>query len=229
MGRTSHKKQKVPKDENAPKKGKSAFIYYVGAKKQGFEQENPGLKHKEVIAKLSKIWNASTADEKKPFQDLALADQARYKQQKEAYVNSKEYKDKKKKLAAANQQNSNKKVKKAPKDENAPKKGKSAFLYYVGAKKQGFEQENPDLKHKEVISKLSKQWNELSAEEKKPFQDLALADQARYKQQKEAYVNSKKGGDKEVKVVPHEEPVEEDEDEEDVEDDDDEDEDEDED
>ena len=81
---------------------------------------------------------------------------------------------------------------KPPKDENAPKKGKSAFLYYVEAKKDGYKAANPDLKHKEVISKLSKQWNELAAGDKKPFQDLAEADKERFKKEKEAYVNSKK-------------------------------------
>lgn len=91
------------------------------------------------------------------------------------------------------------KKQKAQKDENAPKKGKSAFLYYVENKKDDCKKENPDLKHKEVISKLSKQWNALSDGDKKPFQDLAERDKERFKKEKEAYLASKKDDDKKKK------------------------------
>lgn len=86
---------------------------------------------------------------------------------------------------------------KAKKDPNAPKKGKSAFLYYVAEKTDECKKENPDLKHKEVISKLSKDWHELTANDKEPYIALANKDKERYKKDKEVYQATKKPDEEE--------------------------------
>jgi hypothetical protein len=81
---------------------------------------------------------------------------------------------------------------KTPKDKNAPKKGKSAFLFFIQERSAECKNENPDLKHKEIISKLSKIWNELSESEKKPYNLQADKDKQRYVKQKAEYETKKK-------------------------------------
>lgn len=75
-------------------------------------------------------------------------------------------------------------------------------MYYVEAKKDECKKENPDLKHKEIISKLSKDWNELSENDKEPYIALANKDKERYQKAKEAYEATKKtddGGEEKTK------------------------------
>jgi len=86
-----------------------------------------------------------------------------------------------------------KKIKKV-KDPNAPKRGLTAFLFFVQRKQKEFKDNNPNLAHKEVISKMGEDWNNMGEKDKKPFQDLALADKARYEKEKAEYES--KGGDK---------------------------------
>ena len=86
----------------------------------------------------------------------------------------------------------NKNNKKPEKDKDAPKKGKSAFFYYVEAKRKDFETKFPDHKHSAIISEVSKVWKVLPSSEKEPFQKLAEEDRQRYYKQKEAYAEKHK-------------------------------------
>ena len=71
----------------------------------------------------------------------------------------------------------------------------TAFLFFVQRKQKEFKDNNPNLAHKEVISKMGEDWNNMTDKDKKPFLDLALTDKARYEKQKAEYEVTK-GGDK---------------------------------
>lgn len=61
-------------------------------------------------------------------------------------------------------------------------------------KQKEFKDNNPNLAHKEVISKMGEEWNTMSEKDKKPYVDLAAHDKARYEKEKAEYES--KGGDK---------------------------------
>lgn len=89
----------------------------------------------------------------------------------------------------------NKDKSKKKKDKDAPKKGKSAFFYYLDKKKEEARKNNPNAKHPEIISLLSKQWNKLSAIEKQPFELLATKDRERFHQEKEEFMAKRKAAE----------------------------------
>lgn len=68
-----------------------------------------------------------------------------------------------------------------------PKKAKNAYMFFANDKREEVKQANPDLKMKEVLSKLGEMWREMSAEEKKPYEDKAAEDKERYNKEKEEY------------------------------------------
>ena len=82
------KKIKKEKDKNAPKKSLTAFLYFVQKKQLDFKAANPSLIHKEVIAKMGAAWHTMTDKDKKPFNELAATDKARYEKQKQEYQNT---------------------------------------------------------------------------------------------------------------------------------------------
>lgn len=80
---------------------------------------------------------------------------------------------------------------KPKKDKDAPKKGKSAFFYFVDSEVDVVKKKNPNSKHTEVISEISKTWKTLSQREQEPFIQLANKDKERFHKEKAVY-NAKK-------------------------------------
>ena len=67
-------------------------------------------------------------------------------------------------------------------------------MFFVQRKQKDYKEANPNLAHKEVISKMGEAWNNFNEKEKKTFVDLANQDKARYEKEKAEYES--KGGDK---------------------------------
>jgi hypothetical protein len=65
-----------------------------------------------------------------------------------------------------------------------PKHPSSAFIFYKQSKFNEFKIANSALKLVDITKLLSATWNKLSEIERRPFVDLADADQLRYKRQK---------------------------------------------
>ena len=64
---------------------------------------------------------------------------------------------------------------------------RSGFMFFCSAKRPELKQEYPSASVGELAKKLGAAWNELSAEDRKPFEVKAKEDQKRYKEEKEAY------------------------------------------
>ena len=76
---------------------------------------------------------------------------------------------------------------KAKKDKDAPKRAISAFFFYNKERRETLKKEQPNLDNKQIISTMSKEWNELSEEKKKPYIEKAEADKKRYEEEKKKY------------------------------------------
>ena len=81
---------------------------------------------------------------------------------------------------------------KAKKDKNAPKRAISAFFFYNKERRETLKKEQPNLSNKDIISTMSKEWNELSEEKRKPYMEKAIKDKERYEKEKKIYDDSKK-------------------------------------
>jgi len=81
--------------------------------------------------------------------------------------------------------------KKAKKDKNAPKRAISAFFFYQKTRRESLKTEQKDLTNKQLISKMSEEWKNLSEDQRKPYQKMAEQDKARYEKDKKEYEKTK--------------------------------------
>lgn len=88
-GEKKKRRTKKKKDPNAPKRGKSPYIFYSSSRREALKTEQPNLDHKMIISVLSKEWNALSEVNRIPFGKMAEVDKARYIKQKEAYIKTK--------------------------------------------------------------------------------------------------------------------------------------------
>ncbi|ORY49873.1 high mobility group box, partial [Rhizoclosmatium globosum] len=77
--------------------------------------------------------------------------------------------------------------KKAKKDPNAPKGASSSFILYSNAKRTQIKDEEPSLSMTDISKKIGTMWKEITAEEKKIYEDLATKDKDRYKREMAAW------------------------------------------
>ncbi|KAI9140871.1 high mobility group box domain-containing protein [Paraphysoderma sedebokerense] len=89
-----------------------------------------------------------------------------------------------------------KKVKKA-KDPNAPKRPLSGYFHFCAEARDGVKSENPGLNVGEIAKILGAKWKELDENEKKPYNDKAKADKARYDKEMAKYKGGAAAGDDE--------------------------------
>ena len=57
--------------------------------------------------------------------------------------------------------------KKNKKDKDAPKKAISAYFFYIKERRDSITKELPNLNNKEIVKKMSEEWNNLSDDKKK--------------------------------------------------------------
>ncbi|KAI8912590.1 high mobility group box domain-containing protein [Gorgonomyces haynaldii] len=88
-----------------------------------------------------------------------------------------------------------KKKPRAKKDPNAPKKGLSAFMIFSQENRPKIKEENPEASFGELGKLLGQKWKELDEEDKKPYQEKAEADKARYEKQMSEYTKKGKASD----------------------------------
>ena len=171
-------KKTSDKDPNAPKRGKTAYIYFCSAKRAEAKEElGDGAKGSDVMTQLGKMWkelknDSDRADELAEFTQMAVDDKARYDDEKKDYTPSeqsiKPVSKKEKKVSKPSPKTD------SEEEELIPKK-KTGYSYYCSYNREGVKEENPEMTGKQVTSELACQWKELSKEEKKEWSDSAAA------------------------------------------------------
>jgi high mobility group protein B1 len=173
------KKKKSDKDPNAPKKNKTAYIYFCSDKRADAKSELGDVKTTEVTSHLGKMWNElkednDRSDELEKYTKLAADDKSRYEEEIKNYVS-----------VFGDQAVVSKKGKKS-KDLNAPKRNKTAYIYFCSDKRPDAKSElGDDAKATEVTALLGKMWKELKedddrSDEMEKYIKMAADDKARY-------------------------------------------------
>jgi len=104
-----------------------------------------------AISKLiSQEWKALSAEQRKPWDALALVDKERYMTEKKAL----------KKQAGAYER-----------DPTCPKRPMSAYLAFANSRKRDLKKENPGATNAELSKMLSMLWNDASDEFRRPFRE----------------------------------------------------------
>ncbi|RUS13705.1 hypothetical protein BC937DRAFT_94900 [Endogone sp. FLAS-F59071] len=79
------KRKKKLREPGAPKRNMNPYMFFSKDNRDKFVIEHPGFKLQE-IARLTGIrWRAMTKDEKKPYEDMAIADRERYAEERRIF------------------------------------------------------------------------------------------------------------------------------------------------
>lgn len=158
-------KTKKPKDKDAPKKSKSAYIYFCSANRAAIKEElGEDAKNTDITRRLAELWadlkdDSDRVDELKEYAKLAEQDKDRYDTQKADYTPK-------------------------TKVEKTPARGKNAYIFFCMEKRQEAKKTlGGDAKNTEITVKLSEMWNDLkndpdNTEEIERYKALAAEDKA---------------------------------------------------
>ncbi len=202
----STKKTKSIKDPDAPKRGKSAYIYFCNANREIVKNElGNDLKTTEITKELGARWNklkeSTKAADKKlvaVYEQQAKQDKERYDGEMQGYERPSD--DELEEKTAKKGKNG--KVKKV-KDPSAPKRGKSAYIFFCADMRDTVRSElGNDSKATEVTKELGVRWNKLKESTKvsdkkllTKYEKMATDDKGRYEKEK----SDASSGDESVK------------------------------
>lgn len=125
---------------------------------------------------MSAQYKALSDKEKKKWEKKAEQDKARYLREMEDYVPPDD----------SDSEDGGKKKKKK-KDPNLPKRNKNAYLLFSVDARAKVKEENPDATFGELAKIISAKFKQLSAKEKKKWDDKAAADKERYDREMAEY------------------------------------------
>jgi len=177
-------KVKKPKDANAPKKPLSVYFAWAQANRQRITKSMPvNYSIADLARAQSKEWKELSEEAKKEYQETYDQEMVTYKKLLNAYKQTNNYAMHLKKVKEYNVENA--KNAKFRKDENAPKKYQSAYFLWMADQREGLTAQG--LGHKEVLKKCGELWKNVTAEEKKPYEDKAAIAKKAYAVELEKY------------------------------------------
>lgn len=154
---TKKSKTKYKKAPQAPRRFKSAYMFFSTTKHKEIREElgTKGQTEKTTnIAKLvSKAWKELSTEDREEWDDMARKDKLRFEVEKSLYTGPW-------KVPAQ---------KRSQKDPNAPKRPMSAFLAFSHARRAEVKSKNPGMNNAEISRVLAKMWKDASEDEKKDY------------------------------------------------------------
>jgi len=174
--------EKKLKDENAPKRPNSGYMFFAEKKRPEIKQDQPELKMVEISKVIGERWKSAVPATKEKYNKKSESDKLRYKEEipSDEVLLTQKINQKKKR----GKQASGDKKKRTKKPEGAPTRGKSAYLFFCQANRAEVKEANPSFKATEVVSELGRMWKELPDEEKIEFEEQAAEAKEKYLQEK---------------------------------------------
>jgi hypothetical protein len=170
------------KDPNAPKRGKSSYIFFCLENREKIKKSHPDMSAKDIIKELGRSWRDTSDEKKQKYVKLSEDDKERYSGEINEYIPSENFtKDKKKKSKR-----------------DGPKRSLTSYIFFCKEQRAVLKEKQPKLSTKELTSELGKRWKELSDAQKVPYVKLADNDKSRYDSEKTSWVDSEKAPEKEI-------------------------------
>ena len=190
------------KDPNAPKKCRSAYIFFCSAMRPQVKEELGDEGKSLIMSELGKRWKELKEDEDREeelakYTKMAAEDKTRYEEEKKDHpTESAPKKDaeksdeekpapkktKPKPKKDAKESDADDEEKPAPKKDKAKKKAndekespkkKTGYAYFCSVNREGVKNDNPDMKAQEVTRELARLWKELDKDEQKEWSSSA--------------------------------------------------------
>lgn len=166
--RKKSKAKRAKKDPNKPKRGLTAYMFWLAENRARLNKENPGKKVTEISVIAGEAWDK--VKNRKKWEDLAAEDAERYKKEMEGYVAP---------------EGSEGKTKRKKKAEGAPKKALTAYMFWLKENRPRIVKANPGKKVTEISQIAGPEWK--AVKNKKKWEDLAKKDKERYETEKTAF------------------------------------------
>ena len=174
------------KDPNAPKRGKSAYIFFCAAMRPQVKEELGEEGKSSIMAELGKRWKElkeddDRADELAEYTKMAADDKARYEEEKENGKPAEPVEKQSKKVEVEEVETDDEQEKPAPAkkkraktdDKKESPKKKTGYAYFCSHNREGIKTDNPEMKAQDVTRELARLWKELTKEEQKAWSDSA--------------------------------------------------------
>ena len=152
------KKKKKAKDPNKPKRAMVAFMFFSIDRRPATQKANPQVRIAEISKLLGQSWREMSTKEKAPYDKKAAADKARYEKEMQSY-----------------------------KPPYKPKRAMVAFMFFSIEQRPSVQAKHKDMGIAEISKILGANWRGMSDKAKKPYQDLAVKDKARYEKEMKSY------------------------------------------
>ena len=171
------KQRRKKKDKNAPKRGKSAYIFFCADKRAEVKEDmGESAKATEVTARLGELWNELKNDEDRSeelnnYTKQAAQDKDRYEQEMSDYIPDSDDEDKNPAPKAKTGKKSSSKKSAAKK--SSGKKGPNGYTYFCRENRKKVKDSNPEWKAVEVTKQLSLMWKNLSEDEQQEWKENA--------------------------------------------------------
>jgi len=136
-------KGKRVKDPKAPKRAKSAFLWYYTKNFSEISQNQGGGAAPEILKSAAETFKDLSAEAKAPYLLLQQEDKNRYTTERKRYVSH----------------------------NKSPKRILTPYIRFFTEINSKLRKENPTLKITEISKLIGKKWKEMSVDEKKKFQD----------------------------------------------------------
>jgi hypothetical protein len=169
------------KDPNAPKKGKSAYIFFCAAMRPQVKEELGEEGKSSIMAELGKRWKElkdddDRAEELAEYTKMAADDKSRYEEEKSFGKSNEPVEEEQAKkvevedVETDDEKPAPKKKEKKTEDEKKPKTG---YAYFCSYNRKGVKTDNPDMKAQDITRELARLWKEMSKNEQKVWSDSA--------------------------------------------------------
>ena len=169
------------------------FMLFYCEVRDKVEKESPKLQPHEVSSEIARRWKALPADQSRAYSVLS----ATYAEQKKFQKDSPKVPPSPKPV---------KKRKERYKDPRAPKSATSAYMYFSKHHRTLLKRENASLTFGDLGKTVGAMWKAATPGEKKPFEDLAARDRARYARELEEY-KKERLAEQEAEVDSDDEPL----------------------
>jgi len=191
------------KDENAPKRPMSGYMFFAAKNRTEIKESQPELNMIEISKVIAQRWKEASPESKAKYAKKAEKDKERYNVEMETYIRPSdevllEQKVNQKKNRVVSTE------KKAPKKtDGAPKCARSPYQFFCADKRNEVKESFPDYKMSEVSQELRRMWNEDYATDvdREDYIRQSSDDKVRYTEEKAVWDEGLKGPVQEVSEV----------------------------
>jgi len=166
--------EKNPSDPNAPKRARSAYIFFCQQERENVKNSPNGpLDANQVLKELGARWKKLTDAQKVPFIKMAEEDRVRYTTDKSAYVPP----SREQLVASA--------LSRRRRDPNGPRNPRTSYMFFCENMRPQIAVEHPELKSPQIVKEMGARWRALTDAQKAHWNELATQDRLRYETEKQ--------------------------------------------